>query len=291
MGLCPPLPQEPGTVIIMLHKIVLLSIVGVAFSQGPMGGKMMKDYANKAMMKECMGPEPYETMMKEFMAACQKCEQQGINETDTKNIDFQAVINEIRRNAVPWGSSKSGSNFAAPAQFMPIALYQPVMGGRMKRQAMSASMKLEMMKEKMTSLVGNATCVLKEMGWINEDKSVNYDKCKEWITNLNVDEALKEDLLYAHDCCKDLSMCMPVEKSRNPIMKEFGQSICYHGCMDKKMKMCCMKQDFKKMALAMGMDNIDSAMDMGMGMMGMASENGPSNMNFIESLLSGDMMF
>merc|ERR1739842_59166 len=92
----------------------------------------------------------------------------------------------------------------------------------------------------------------------------------------NVEESLKEDLLYAHDCCKDLSMCMPIEKSKNPIMKEFGQSICYHGCM--------------KMTLEMGMDNIDSAMDMGMGMMGMSDKGGPSNMEAIENMLSGDMM-
>ncbi|CAL4069047.1 unnamed protein product, partial [Meganyctiphanes norvegica] len=277
----------------MLHKIVLLSIVGVAFGFGPMGNKMMMKYAHKSMMQNCMGPEPIETMMKEFMAACQKCEKQGMNETDTMNIDFQAVINEIRRNAIPWGSSKnSGSNFRSPAQFIPYPVFQPVVGGRMKRQALSASQKLEMMKEKMTSLVGNATCVLKEMGWMNEDKSVNYDTCKEWITKLSVDETLKEDLLYAHDCCKDFSMCMPVEKSKNPIMKELGQSIAYQGCMKMKTTMCCMKQDFKKMALEMGMDNVDTAMDMGMGMMRMSGKEGePSGMmNSIEELLSGEMM-
>jgi len=250
---------------------------------------MMQKYAHKSMMQECMGPEPMEQMMKEFMAACQKCEHQGVNETDTMNIDFQAVINEIRRNAVPWGSKPmTSSNMGSPAQFFPIPGY--MVGGRSKRQAMSASQKLEMMKDRMTTLVGNATCVFKEMGMINEDKSVNYETCKEWINKLSVEESLKEDLLYAHDCCKDLSMCMPVEKSKNPIMKEFGQSICYHGCMKMKTTMCCAKQNFKKMALEMGMDNIDSAMDMGMGMMGMSDKGGPSNMEAIENMLSGDMM-
>merc|ERR1711915_660999 len=278
--------------IIMLHKIVLLSLVGAACCfMGPMGGKKMMKYAHKAMMTECLGAEPVDTMMKEFVAACQKCDQKDTNKADTENIDFQAVINEIKRNAVPWGSSRQniGSNFGA-AQFIALPLYNPAMGGRMKRQApVSAAMKLDMMKEKMTYLVGNATCVLKELGWMNEDKSVNYDSCKEKITNMNIDETLKDDLLYAHDCCKDLSMCMPVEKSRNPIMKELGQHICYHGCMKMKTTMCCMKQDFKKMALEMGADNIDSAMDMGMGMMGM-KDGEPSSMNAIENLLNGDMM-
>jgi len=280
-------------IIMMLHKLVVLSIMGVAFGWGggPMGGKMMK-YAHKAMMQDCMGSEPYEVLMKDFVAACEKCDKQGVNETDTKNIDFQAIINEIRRNAIPWGSrTNGGSNFGAPAQFIPVPLYQPVFGGRMKRQAPSASQKLEMMKEKMTYLVGNATCVLKEMGWMNADKSVNYNGCKEKITNLKVEETLKEDLLYAHDCCKDFSMCMPVEKSKNPILKELGQSIAYHGCMKLKTTMCCMKQDFRKMALEMGMDNVAAAMDMGMGMMGMADkEEGPSNMNAIEKILNGEMM-
>merc|ERR1719228_658402 len=113
------------------------------------------------MMCECVGKEPVETIMKEFVAACYKCDQQGLNESDTNNIDFQSVINEIRRNAVPWGSSaKSSPNFGIPTQFIPVAM----IGGRTKRQALSAAQKLEYMKEKMTYLLGNATCVLKEMG-------------------------------------------------------------------------------------------------------------------------------
>jgi len=279
----------------MIAKIVFLSILGFALGFGPMGGKMMMKYAHKTMMQECMGKEPVETMMKDFIAACQKCETQQGNMTDTENIDFQAVINEIRRNAVPWGSNQNSQmNRGSSAQFIPYPVFQPIMGGRMKRQSMSPSKKLEMMKDRMTSIVGNATCVLKEMGWMNDDKSVNYDTCKDYINNLGVDDGLKEDLLYAHDCCKDLSMCMPVEKSRNPIMKELGQHICYHGCMKMKTTMCCMKQDFKKMAMEMGQDNIDAAMDMGMGMMGvmgMGSTDGePSNMNAIERLLDGEMM-
>jgi len=108
------------------------------------------------------------------------------------------------------------------------------------------------LEEKMKAKVGNITCVLKEMGFMDENHQPIYDAVIQIFKDMQIADDLKADLLEAMDMCKDFAMCLPVEKAKHPLKRELGTAMGYFKCTSMKEVKVCMKHDMKKYADEMG---------------------------------------
>merc|ERR1711915_841311 len=112
--------------------------------------------------------------------------------------------------------------------------------------------------------MGNITCALKKLNYLNEDNTPNYDAVFQEIADMEIDENLKADLLDAMDMCKDFSTCLPVEKAKNPLVKEMGTAMGFIKCGTMKKIMACMKNDMRKyaeMGMTEGMDDMSGSIE------------------------------
>merc|ERR1712179_121166 len=101
-------------------------------------------------------------------------------------------------------------------------------GGRYRREVHNTSEILEQMKEKITYKIANVTCMLRELNWINEDKTPNYPLHETYIKEIS-DAYLKDQLLYGFDMCKEYANCMPVKKAKSPFKKDFRYMMADYG--------------------------------------------------------------
>merc|ERR1719244_2172860 len=67
----------------------------------------------------------------------------------------------------------------------------------LNRVSRSAHFNMDELAEKMKSMIGNITCVLKEMNLMDENHQPIYDTSIQHIQELQVADELKADLLYA----------------------------------------------------------------------------------------------
>merc|ERR1719348_1019905 len=134
------------------------------------------------------------------MEASKKCGMGPTHGGVMGDIDFQEIINEIRSAALKMGSSSPSNQYY---QLVPV-----LQGGRYRREAGDAAHMLEHLKEKMTHKIANVTCMLRDLNWINEDKTPNYDIYESFVSEIT-DPYLKNQMLYSFDMCKDYANCMP----------------------------------------------------------------------------------
>jgi len=272
----------------MLRLAVIVSLVALCAGGG---GAAFKKYAHQKIMKSCMGDEYVETWTNKMKESSKKCSAQP--EIFTVNdIEFQDVIDEIKNMALPWGSRSQES-----AQYFQLA---PV-GGRSKRHATKESHKhttaekLYQLKQKMACMIGNMTCVLRDLDLMDADKNVNFATYEKAVNDIpGADkEGLKAELMWGMDVCKDFSTCINPARAKSPFMKELGHVISFCKCFEMKKMMACMKTDFKAYAAKDGYENIDELLDYGFGMtMKMASKKKDKMaINAFEGVMSGDLIF
>merc|ERR1712142_498474 len=67
-----------------------------------------------------------------------------------------------------------------------------------RRDAHPTAEKLQHLKEKMTYKIANVTCMLKELNWIKEDKTPNYETFETYLNEVT-DPYLKKQMFYGMD--------------------------------------------------------------------------------------------
>jgi len=261
----------------------LVAFVGLC-SAGGLGGykeSMMKEYAHYKTMEGCFGKQQVMEYKKEMMEASKKCMVE-VNSTSTDMLDFQEIINEIRAAALRYNPDSGAGQYY---RLVPV-----LQNGRYRRQADDSGAKmLAEMKEKMVYKIANVTCMLKELKYINEDKSTNYDHVQKQLNKVN-DAFLRNQLLYGFDMCKEFSQCMPVKKARTMIMKELGTPISFFKCMEMKRMESCFKKDFREAMADYGYDAVEEKINMGLEMMGEAvHREGMDGYNTLEMAMMGNM--
>jgi len=280
MGRCIPSPVS------MLRMVLFVSLMALCAAGGG-----MKKYAQGKILESCMGEEYVQGLYKQMKDSSKKCSTQpqlfGIDD-----IDFQDVIDEVRNMALPWGSRQETAN-----KYFKIA---PSHGIRGKRHASSephkhtTAEKFYYMKDKMACMIGNMTCMLRDLDWMKEDKTPNIAIYEKDINNIpGASQGLKDELLWGLDVCKDFSMCLSPQRAKSPFMKELGTFISFSKCYNMKNIMACMKTDFKEYAAKDGYGDINELLDMGFGMaMGMAKKKKEKiGLNALESTMNGDLIF
>ena len=92
--------------------------------------------------------------------------------------------------------------------------------------------KLLKLRNKISSIVGNVTCVMQEMKMLNADNEVDFDSIKARIMAMPVSKELIDDMQQGIDECRQFSSCLPDSVfDKTPISAGFGKQIAFFKCM------------------------------------------------------------
>lgn len=122
-------------------------------------------------------------------------------------------------------------------------------GNRMSRD-MDIKGQIEAITSKMSGKVRNVTCVMQELGYLDENLEPNYRRISERIGNLPVDEELRRDMQDGVTFCQEFSQCVPeVKKEKSPLSRELIRPMFFFKCYKhKKLEACIMKDVREKYA-------------------------------------------
>ncbi|KAL1513383.1 hypothetical protein ABEB36_002802 [Hypothenemus hampei] len=122
-------------------------------------------------------------------------------------------------------------------------------GSRMSRD-MDIRGQIEAITSKMSGKVRNVTCVMQELGYLDENLEPNHVKISQRIGNLPVNDELKRDMQDGVTFCQQFSQCVPdVKKDRSPLSRELVRPMFFFKCYKhKKLEACVMKDVREKYA-------------------------------------------
>jgi len=130
------------------------------------------------------------------------------------------------------------------------------------------------LKDHMTGLVGNMSCIMHELGYFTPDNTVNIEKYKQEYQKLALPEAMKEEFIQNIDICDEVSQCLPDRCfAKYPYGLEYGRAFFFVACEKKKaMEVCLKKQmidDYYKYKDIIGDEEINDDFGMELFSMGM----------------------
>lgn len=122
-------------------------------------------------------------------------------------------------------------------------------GSRMSRD-MDIRGQIEAITSKMSGRVRNVTCVMQELGYLDDNLEPNFSKISQRIGNLPVNEELKRDMQDGVSFCQQFSQCVPeVKKDKSPLSRELIRPMFFFKCYKhKKLEACIMKDVREKYA-------------------------------------------
>lgn len=95
---------------------------------------------------------------------------------------------------------------------------------------------LEALTSKMSGRVRNVTCVMQELGYLDENLEPNFAKISEKISNLPVSEELRRDLQDSVTFCQQFSVSYQIYKKQIFVNTNFSQSNFYVKSKSKILK-------------------------------------------------------
>ncbi|KAH0807394.1 hypothetical protein GEV33_015397 [Tenebrio molitor] len=145
------------------------------------------------------------------------------------------------------GFPQQSSQFSPYGGFPLVS--QPFYGNRMSRD-MDIKAQLEALTSKMSGRVKNITCVMQELGYLDENLEPNYHKISERISTLPVSDELKRDMQEGVTFCQQFSQCVPdVKRDKSPLSRELIRPMFFFKCYKhKKLEACIMKDVREKYA-------------------------------------------
>ncbi|XP_074027053.1 uncharacterized protein [Leptinotarsa decemlineata] len=153
-------------------------------------------------------------------------------------------------------------------QQMPFPQYnfpivgQQYYGNRMSRD-MDVKSQLEILTSKMSGRVRNVTCVMQELGYLDNNLEPNYVKISERITNLPVSEELRKDMQDGVAFCQQFSQCVPeVNKEKSPLSRELIRPMFFFKCYKHKKLEACIMKDVRDKFSGVADDELESDMDL-----------------------------
>ncbi|XKL60271.1 hypothetical protein PGB90_001287 [Kerria lacca] len=87
----------------------------------------------------------------------------------------------------------------------------------------------------------NVTCIMQELGYLNENLEPDYEKIINRIKKLSIANELKSEMIDGVQYCKQFSSCVP-DDSKDKLSREMVKPIFFFRCYKhKKMEACIMK--------------------------------------------------
>ncbi|KAL5244965.1 hypothetical protein ACI65C_012375 [Semiaphis heraclei] len=100
---------------------------------------------------------------------------------------------------------------------------------------------MDTMAAKMTGKIRNVTCVMQELGYLNQNMEPDYENMNDRVMRLPIAEELKQDMVDGITYCKKFSMCVPDER-KDKFAKELVRPMFFFKCYKhKKLESCIMK--------------------------------------------------
>ncbi|CAL4065034.1 unnamed protein product, partial [Meganyctiphanes norvegica] len=231
----------------MLRATLLLALLGTVLAGGD---SFTKKYAYSKIMSNCWGEDVYLAWTKQIHKFAMECKEE-IHEMVKHGKEPEVQVNEAPLASF-FDTFRSSS--AGQPQYIPIPVYHQysqaanpfVQFHRQKREAMYSSELLKKMMKKIKVKVGTMKCVLKQMGYIDENKNLNTRIIKSETERgaAALHPALKADLIGRVDKCFEFSKC--VEDKDSPLPIELQRIMAYLKCDKKKRVAICMKADLRK---------------------------------------------
>ncbi|KAJ8978177.1 hypothetical protein NQ317_009665 [Molorchus minor] len=135
---------------------------------------------------------------------------------------------------------------------------QQLFGNRVSRD-MDIRNQLEAITSKMSGKVRNVTCVMQELGYLDDNLEPNYAKISERIGNLPVGEGLRRDMQDGVTFCQQFSQCVPeIKKEKSPLSRELIRPMFFFKCYKHKKLEACIMKDVREKYSEMTDDELDS---------------------------------
>ncbi|XP_043194830.1 uncharacterized protein LOC122380415 [Amphibalanus amphitrite] len=228
---------------------ILLIAACVCVASAGIPKKLFKKYAMKKVMESCFGEQVLSDLKAEVAAACEKCHgRQGPALPQLRNRLQAMLAGSELGQPQPSLYSQNVQYVAIPVQFQPVQAQR-----RWRRDAHHGKFgaaKLMRLRNKISSMVGNVTCVMQEMNMLTADNEVNYDSIKARFSALPVSKGLVADLEESVEECRQFSSCLPESIfEKTPITAGFGKQVAFFRCMKNAKIGACMKKDFREQYL------------------------------------------
>ncbi|XP_021934352.1 uncharacterized protein LOC110836930 [Zootermopsis nevadensis] len=102
---------------------------------------------------------------------------------------------------------------------------------------------LETLTSRLNGKIRNVTCVMQELGYLDENLEPNFEKISERINRLPIGEELKKDMVDGVQFCKQFAQCVPeTGKDKFQLSRELVKPMFFFRCYKhKKLEACIMK--------------------------------------------------
>ncbi|XP_047108232.1 uncharacterized protein LOC124777023 [Schistocerca piceifrons] len=119
---------------------------------------------------------------------------------------------------------------------------------------------LETLTSRISGKVKNVTCVMQELGYLDENLEPNYAKITERINQLPINDELKKDMVDGVEYCKQFSQCVPeTKRDKLPLSRELAKPMFFFRCYKhKKLEACVMKDVRERYSQNDDMSDVDS---------------------------------
>ncbi|ROT80775.1 hypothetical protein C7M84_000484 [Penaeus vannamei] len=204
----------------MLRALVLLTAVCSVLAKDGFAEK----YAYSKVMTNCFGEDLYYGWSKEVFKAVKEC------------YGEEVQLPEAEGGGVVFGGGGSLESLG-PGQIQRPADY-PLLPSSRTRPRCKASGRLPIQALLSTPEARGPP--------IDDDFNIDYKTAIEETKKLDIADDLKEDLLEAMEKCKDLTMCLPLEKSGSPMPLKLQRIVALNKCWKKARLGVCMKHDLMK---------------------------------------------
>ncbi|KAK7583749.1 hypothetical protein V9T40_004712 [Parthenolecanium corni] len=123
----------------------------------------------------------------------------------------------------------------------PLAFLSPFYGSGRSSKDLDLKGHLESVAAKISGRFKNITCIMQDLGYLNENLEPDYESIVNKIKSLTISTELKSDMIDAVQYCKQFSMCVPDER-KDQLSKEMMRPMFFFRCYKhKKMEACIMK--------------------------------------------------
>ncbi|XP_069702275.1 uncharacterized protein [Periplaneta americana] len=154
-----------------------------------------------------------------------------------------APSNPVYSHSVPYHSVYPGMSnpFYPAAPFYSAA--PTYSSGQRSSRDLDIRGQLETLTSRLSGKIRNVTCVMQELGYLDENLEPNFEKISERINRLPIGDELKKDMIDGVQFCKQFAQCVPeTRKDRFQLSRELVKPMFFFRCYKhKKLEACIMK--------------------------------------------------
>ncbi|CAH1984939.1 unnamed protein product [Acanthoscelides obtectus] len=139
---------------------------------------------------------------------------------------------------------------------------QSYFGSRMSRD-MDIRSQIEAITSRMSGKARNVTCILQELGYLDENFEPNFARINERINNLPIAEELRKDMLDGVSFCQQFSQCVPdMKKEKSPLSRDFVRPMFFFKCYKHKKLEACIMKDMREKFSGVGEEDFETDLDL-----------------------------